>query len=151
MRVTATWAGIGGLLFLCLATPARAECGSCLDGLVAVVASIAVYGIIGIILLVMLIRAKWRRAGLWSLAVVLTLAIGVPLASQAVQVGKVWAMERHEILGTLPDISQRTPLVIAADGPASTAPAGPSCGGGQGRRSMSFRPRNSRVLTCQSL
>lgn len=104
-------------LTLTLATPARAECGSCLDGLAAMIASIAVYGLIGIVLLVMLIRHKWRRAGLWALGVVAVLAIGVPLVTQAVQVVKVWAMERHEIVGTLPDISQRTPLVIAGDGP----------------------------------
>jgi hypothetical protein len=115
LRVTATWAGIGGLL--CLATPAFAECGAaCLNGIAAALASIFVYGVIGIVLLVMLIRAKWRRAGLRSLAIVVALAIGVPLISQAVQVVRLWAMERHEIVGELPDISQLTPLIIAGDG-----------------------------------
>jgi hypothetical protein len=100
-----------------LATPARAEClGSCLDGMVTALGSIVVYGLIGIVLLVMLVRAKWRRAGFWSLAVVFALAIGVPLISQAVQLGKVRAMERHEIVGAPPPITERTPLVIGADG-----------------------------------
>ncbi len=115
MRAMATWAGIAGLL--CLAAPARAECmGSCLDGMVAALASIVVYGVIGIVLLVMLIRQKWRRAGLRSLAVVAVLAIGVPLVSQAWQLGRAWLLDRHEIVGPLPDLSARTPLVIVAGG-----------------------------------
>ena len=115
MRAMATWAGIAGLL--CLAAPARAECmGSCLDGMVAALASIVVYGVIGIVLLVMLIRQKWRRAGLRSLAVVAVLAIGVPLLSQAWQLGRAWLLDRHEIVGPLPDLSARTPLVIVAGG-----------------------------------
>ena len=73
------------------ASPARAEClGSCLDGMVAALASIAAYAVIGIVLLVMLIRAKWRREGLWGLGVVAVLALGVPLVSLGWQAWKLF-------------------------------------------------------------
>lgn len=96
---------------------ARAECmGSCKDGLVAALASIAVYGVIGIVLLVMLIRAKWRRAGLIGLGAVALLALGVPMVSQGWQAWKLHRMEEHEIVGTLPEMAGRLPLMITSGG-----------------------------------
>lgn len=108
------WIGLG----LALAPlPAQAECmGGCLDGLVAALASMAVYALIGIVLLVMLIRAKWRRAGLWSLAVVAGLALGVPLASQAWVGWQLRSVEARELVGTPPPMTGRVPLLITPDG-----------------------------------
>jgi hypothetical protein len=110
--------GLGLLptLGLAAATPARAEClGSCLDDMVAALVSLLVYGLIGIVLLVMLIRAKWRRVGLWSLAVVAVLAVGVPLVSQGWIALRLRAVESREVVGTPPPMSDRTPLMIAPD------------------------------------
>ncbi len=63
----------------------------------------------------MLLRRVWRRAGLWALAAVLALAVGVPLISQgwlALRQARVhWA----EIAGEPPAISARVPLVITQD------------------------------------
>ncbi len=58
--------------------PALAECtsGGCYDGLVIMLASLLGYALTAIALLVMLARAKWRKAGLRALAVVLVLALG---------------------------------------------------------------------------
>lgn len=107
---------IGLGLLLSAATPARAEClGSCLDDMVAALASIAVYGIIGIVLLVLLIRAKWRRAGLWGLGSVAVLAVGVPLISQAWLGWKLNRMEAREIVGAPPALATRMPLLITPD------------------------------------
>ena len=104
---------IGLGLLLSAATPARAEClGSCLDDMAAALASIAAYGVIGIVLLVMLIRAKWRRAGLWGLGIVTVLAVGVPLISQAWVGWKLSRMEAREIAGEPPALATRTPLLI---------------------------------------
>jgi len=107
---------IGLGLLLSAATPARAEClGSCLDDMVAALASIAAYGVIGIVLLVMLIRAKWRRAGIWGLGITALLAIGVPLVSQAWLGWALKRMEAREILGEPPALISRTPLLITPD------------------------------------
>ncbi|MDP3194688.1 hypothetical protein [Tabrizicola sp.] len=77
---------IGLGLVMVLAGPARAEClGSCYDGLVTAFLSLVVYVLIGVVLLVMLARRKWRRAGLRGLALVVALAVGVPLVSQVWQ------------------------------------------------------------------
>jgi hypothetical protein len=98
------------------ATPLQAECmGACQDALAAALASIAVYGLIGLAVLVMLIRAKWRRAGLWTLTVATVLAIGVPLLSQGWLAVKKLMMQRQEIVGRPPALSDRTPLLIAHD------------------------------------
>ena len=106
-----------GLALAATPLPLHAECmGSCMDGLVAALASMLAYGVIGIVILVMLIRAKWRRAGLWALAVVATLAIGVPLISQGWQAWKLWNMEALEVVGTPPDMRGRTPLLVASPG-----------------------------------
>ena len=101
-----------------LALPARAEClGSCMDQLETALATVAVYGVTGIVLLVMLIVRKWRRAGLWSLAVAAVLALGVPLASQAWQGWALWRMQGREVTGTPPAMAERVPLLIPVDGP----------------------------------
>ncbi|MGL4237623.1 hypothetical protein [Tabrizicola sp.] len=102
-----------GLLCLGSALPARAESIGGYSGLGVALASFAVYGLIAVVLLVMLIRAKWRRAGLWSLGVVATLAIGPPFLSQSWQAWKLSAMEGREIVGKPPSLASRTPLFIA--------------------------------------
>jgi hypothetical protein len=111
--------GYGALLTVLGATipfPVAAEClGSCLDGLVATLVSMLVYGVIGIVLLVMLIRAKWRRAGLWSLGGLALLALGVPLVSQAWVGWTLRGVEALEIVGTPPSMAERTPLLITPD------------------------------------
>lgn len=89
--------------------------GSCANDLLAALISIAVYGVIGVVLLVMLIRAKWRRAGLWALGIGLVLALGVPLVSQGLLAWKLRAMEAHEVVGTPPPLADVTPLLIAPD------------------------------------
>lgn len=107
---------IGLGLLIVAAGPARAEClGSCLDDLAAALASIAAYGVIGIVLLVMLIRAKWRRAGLWGLGIVTLFAVGVPLISQAWVSWKLNRLEAHEIVGEPQALVTRTPLLITPD------------------------------------
>lgn len=111
--------GIGRIglgVALVAAGPAQAEClGSCADDLAAALLSMLVYGVIGIVLLVMLIRAKWRRAGLWSLATVAVLALGVPLLSQAWTAWKLRAVEAREIVGDPPALAERTPLLVTPD------------------------------------
>lgn len=107
-----------GIRVACIVPPgvAQAEClGSCLDGMVAALASIAGYAVIGIVLLVMLIRAKWRRAGLRTGAVVALLALCVPLVSQGWQAWKLNRMAGREVVGTPPDLTGRTLLYIAPD------------------------------------
>jgi hypothetical protein len=84
--------------------------------MVADLASVAIYAVIGIVLLVMLIRAKWRRTGLWGLGIVAVLAVGVPLISQGWQAWKLYRMERREVVGTVPDLSGKTLLYIAPGG-----------------------------------
>ncbi len=107
---------IGWAILLAATGSARAEClGSCLDDMAAALASMAVYGIIGIVLLVMLIRAKWRRAGLWGLGIVAVLAVGVPLVSQAWLSWKLSRMEAREIVGEPPALASRVPLLITPD------------------------------------
>lgn len=106
--------GLGALLVT--AGPGGAEClGSCLDGLVAALVSMLVYGVVGIVLLVMLIRAKWRRAGLWGLGIVAVLAVGVPLISQAWLGWKLSRMEAREIVGEPPALTTRMPLLVTPD------------------------------------
>lgn len=115
-----------GLVIAILAAgPAQAEClGSCADDLLAALISLVVYGVIGIVLLVMLIRAKWRRAGLWALAVGLVLAIGLPLISQGWLSWRLRSMEAHEIVGTPPPLADVTPLMIAPDSYCEDSPCG---------------------------
>lgn len=108
------WIGMGGLV--AAATPAQAEClGSCASDLAAAFLSLIAYGIIGIVLLVMLIRAKWRRAGLWALGSLAVLAVGVPLISQAWLGWKLRGVEAREIVSEPPKLSTRTPLLITPD------------------------------------
>lgn len=101
---------------LLVAAPARAEClGACAKDLEAAMLSILIYLVIGIALLVMLIRAKWRRAGLWGLGLVVVLAVGVPLVSQAWTALALRSVEGREIVGTPPRLTERTPLLITPD------------------------------------
>ncbi|WP_374428545.1 hypothetical protein [Tabrizicola sp.] len=112
MRVR-TW--VAG--FALLAAPARAECtgGGCYDGLAQLVQAVLAYGLIGIVLLVLLIVPRWRRTGFRGLLLVLMVAVGVPLVSQAWQrIQRAW-METGEVLGQPPRMSLRTPLLIAPD------------------------------------
>jgi hypothetical protein len=106
-----------GTTIAALPGPLLAECtsGSCYDGIANFLVSVALYGLIGIVLLVMLAVGKWRRAGLRGLALVAALAIGVPLLSLGWQRVQLWWMERGEVLGVLPRMSERTPLLIAED------------------------------------
>lgn len=105
-----------GLGLVGLASPAQAEClGSCANDLMAALVSILVYGLIGIVLLIMLIRAKWRRAGLWGLAVVTVLALGVPLVSQAWMGWRLRSVEGREIVGAPPMLATRTVLLVTPD------------------------------------
>lgn len=107
---------IGLGVVLAAAVPVRAEClGSCADDLAAALFSLVVYGLIGIALLVMLIRAKWRRAGLWGLGIVAVLAVGLPLVSQAWLGWKLRDVEAREIAGEPPLLTTRTPLLITPD------------------------------------
>lgn len=105
---------LAGLVWT-LALPARAEClgQGCYDGLVTALAAIVLYGLIAIVVLVMLIRRKWRRAGLKTLAVVLLLALGVPFLSQSWQGLRSWSMTGREVAGTPPPMAGRVPLLIA--------------------------------------
>jgi hypothetical protein len=107
------WIGTGLLL---TAAPAQAEClGSCAKDLEAALLSFVVYLVIGITLLVMLIRAKWRRNGLWGLGLVLVLSLGVPLISQAWTALKLRSVEGREVVATPPRLTERTPLLITPD------------------------------------
>jgi len=107
------WAILGLLL---AAAPARAEClGACAKDLEAALLSLVVYLVIGVTLLVMVLRAKWRRAGLWSLGVVMVLAVGVPLVSQAWTASTLRAVEGREIVATPPALTGRTPLLLTPD------------------------------------
>ncbi len=107
------WLGAGLLL---TAAPARAEClGACAKDLEAALLSLVVYLVIGVTLLVMLLRAKWRRAGLWSLGVVTVLAVGVPMVSQVWTGWKLQAVEGREIVATPPPLAGRTPLLLTPD------------------------------------
>ena len=110
MRGRVLTVGLAGL-----AAPVQAECtsGGCYDGLVIMFASMLGYALIAIVLLVMLARRKWRRAGLRALAVVLVLAVGVPLASQGWQSWKLAAMEGREVAGQPPALTGRGVLLIA--------------------------------------
>ena len=106
------WIGLGTALLG--GGPVQAEClGSCADDLAAALFSILVYGVIGIVLLVMLIRGKWRRAGVKSLAVLAILALGVPLVSQAWVAWKLRQVEAREVIGEAPVLTGRTVLLIA--------------------------------------
>lgn len=112
MRVR-TW--VGG--FALLVSPARAECtgGGCYDGLAQLLQAVLAYGLIGIVLLVLLIVPRWRRTGVRGLMLVLAIAVGVPLVSQAWQSIQRWWMETGEVLGQPPRMSLRTPLLIAPE------------------------------------
>lgn len=105
-----------GLTLTLAAGPAWAEClGSCADDLAAALFSLVVYGLIGLVLLVMLIRRKWRRAGLWGLGIVVVLALGVPLLSQAWGRWAMRGVEAREVVGTPPPLASRTPLLVTPD------------------------------------
>lgn len=97
------------------ALPARSEClgQGCYDGLVTALAALVLYGLIAIVVLVMLIRRKWRRVGLKTLAVVLLLALGLPFLSQSWQGLRSWSMTGREVAGTPPPLAGRVPLLIA--------------------------------------
>lgn len=108
---------IGPGLLLMMAGPVQAECigDGCYDGLAIFLLAVLVYGLIGIVLLIMLLVRKWRRAGLRGLVLVLALAIGVPLLSQAWQRVQVWWTETAEVLGQPPAMTTRVPLLIAPE------------------------------------
>ncbi len=97
-----------------LGHPAMAEClgQGCYDGLMLMLASMLCYALLAVVLLVMLLRAKWRRAGLRALAVVLVLALGVPWLSQGWQSWKRSAMEGREVAGQPPALTGRGVLLI---------------------------------------
>lgn len=107
----------GALAALLLAAPqaALAEClgPNCFSGLEALIGSVIVYGLLGIILLILLVMRKGRIAGVFA-AVLFAAAVCVPLASQAWQAWKVFAMERREVVGTPPPLSSVTPLLVAS-------------------------------------
>lgn len=104
------------IILLAGVSPVQAEClGACASDLTAAFFSLIAYGLIAIVLLVMLIRGKWRRAGLWSLGVVVVLAVGVPLLSQVWLTWKLRAVEAREVVGSPPALSSRTPLLITPD------------------------------------
>jgi len=108
-----------GLIFLVpaalgLGSPARAECmGACADGLFGVLLAFVVYGGLGLVVLVMLARARWRRGGVRLLIGTVLLAVGLPLLSQAWQDWKHRGMEGREIIGTLPDLSGKVPVLLS--------------------------------------
>jgi hypothetical protein len=107
---------IGLCIVLLVTGPVRAEClGACASDLAAAFFSLVVYGLIGIVLLIMLIRAKWRRKGLWGLGIVAVLALGVPLISQAWLSWKLRGVEAREIVGEPPVLAAWTPLLITPD------------------------------------
>jgi hypothetical protein len=114
-----SWVGV----FALAASPAWAECtsGGCYDGIAAFLLSIALYGLIGIVLLVMIAVRRSRRAGLRGLALVAGLAVGVPLLSLGWQRVQLWWMESGEVLGDLPRMADRSPLLIAEDWTCDTA------------------------------
>lgn len=97
------------------AGPARAECtgGGCYDGLAQFLQAVLACGLIGIVLLVLLIVPRWRKTGFRGLLLVLGVAVGIPLASQAWQRAQLWWMETGEVLGQPPLMAARTPLLIA--------------------------------------
>ncbi len=98
-----------------MAGPAQAEClgGGCYDGLLTALIAIVVYALVAIVLLILQARRKWRRFGLRALAVVLAIAVGVPLVSQAWQRLVLWRVESREVVGAPPPLELREPLVIA--------------------------------------
>lgn len=106
-----------GLVLAGLPAPVLAECtsGGCYDGIAAFLLSLALYGLVGIVLLVMIAVGKWRRTGLRGLTLVAALAVGVPLVSLAWQRMQLWWMESGEVLGELPKMADRSPLLIAED------------------------------------
>lgn len=97
-----------------MAGPAQAEClgGGCYDGLLTALIAMVVYALLAIVLLVLLIRQKWRRFGLRALVVVLVVAVGVPLVSQAWQHLVLWRVESREVVGAPPPLELHEPLVI---------------------------------------
>jgi hypothetical protein len=113
VRIRGLWLSVA---VLGIPATAGAECVSqaCNDELTTFVLTAAAYLIAALVLLVMLLRRKWRRAGLWALAVAVGLTVGVPLASQAWQALKLRAMEGREVVGTPPALADRAPLLIAA-------------------------------------
>lgn len=123
-------------MFALMASPAWAECtsGGCYDGIAAFLLSLLLYGLIGIVLLVMIAVPRWRRAGLRGLGLVAVLAVGVPLLSLSWQRVQLWWMETGEVLGDLPRMADRTPLLIAEDwtceqGPCAAVLQGRGAGG----------------------
>lgn len=109
MRRRMTLAGV-----LLAAGPARAECmGSCADAMFGALIAVVLYGILGVAILVMLKRAKWRRAGVKLLVAAVVVAVGVPLLSQAWVAWKLRGTEAREIVGSIPDLSAKTTLMIA--------------------------------------
>lgn len=123
---------LAGLVLAGLPGPLLAECtsGGCYDGIAAFLISLALYGLIGIVLLVMVVVPRWRRVGFRGLALVAVIAVGVPLVSLAWQRVQLWWMESGEVLGDLPRMADRTPLLIAEDW---TCEQGPCAGVLQGR------------------
>lgn len=101
--------------FALVAGPLRAECtgGGCYDGLAQFLQAVLAYGLISIVLLVMLIVPRWRKTGFRGLLLVLALAVGVPLLTQAWQRAQLWWMEAGEVLGQPPRMVLRTPLLVA--------------------------------------
>jgi hypothetical protein len=103
--------GLAGLL---LPVSARAECmGSCLDAMMGALAALAIYGVLAVVILVLLIVSRWRKAGVILLAATVLVAVGVPLATQGWQAWRLSAMERREIVGAPPALTDHVPLLIA--------------------------------------
>lgn len=99
---------------LLAAGPARAECmGSCADAMLGALIAVVGYGILGIAILIMLMRDKWRRTGLKVLVASVVVAVGVPLLSQAWVAWKLRGTEEREVVGTIPDLSAKTTLMVA--------------------------------------
>lgn len=103
---------------LCLAPQAaRAEClgGGCYDGLVLILllAALAVIG--AIVLLLVVLPRRWRRVLLWGMGALVAANLIVPKVSDALQTRHLKAMEALEIVGQLPVLGTRTPLIFAYD------------------------------------
>ncbi len=98
---------------LLTAGSAQAEClGSCADALAGALIAIVIYGVLGIVVLVMLIRAKWRRAGLWVLISVTVVAVGLPLLSQAWVAWKLKGTVGRELVGSVPNLDTKATLLV---------------------------------------
>jgi hypothetical protein len=110
--------GVLGLaLLMATAGAAQAECLSakCSNQITIFLFMVAGFVLLAIVILVMLIRPNWRKEGVVLLALSVAVFAGIPLASQGWMAFKQSAMERREILGQPPAMTDRTPLVIVSE------------------------------------